>query len=116
MVGVLGRYMPGELSPFKETEVFRGNGGDNQVTYKDGAKVIVKKQIVANLNEAVAEWEADLIGAGIQYEKEQKGKSSLGIDIHIKPTKNVMLLNDSHKRVLEDNLKDVDILLEIRIK
>ena len=115
VVGILGRVMQFNFNSMRENEVVRGQAPVHPMESND--KFTKKQtQIVTNLADALAEWEADLIGAGIPYEKIRNSETASEVDLLIKLSKNIELLSESHKRVLQDAPQEGDLILELREK
>ena len=57
-------------------------------------------QIVEDTDTALADWEADLIGAGMQYQSTKPVVDKSIIELHIKLSKDKLSLSEQHQRGL----------------
>ena len=84
-----------------EVEIVRGYGDDQSIPpLLQPAKITGSvTQIVDSTAQAAAEWEADLIGAGIKYKVNRLGSNVVHIHVLVERD-NVDQLEESHRRAL----------------
>jgi hypothetical protein len=106
VIGVLSThsFKPNEILK-GSYDALRGRGGESNTNKTpglfEGIDIIGRQtQVVKDLQVARLAWESDLISSGLDYKiSEQKNGNGL-VDIYIKLSDNVDLLDEDHRRVL----------------